>query len=250
MIAAHRVLDPNELDPTAVGLCALAVMTKAPCAGKVKTRLSPPLTPEEAAALNRCFLRDTAAAISQLRIGARGIGCYTPLGSENAYREILPSNFQLIPQRGDSFGERMIRAIEDLLKVGFNSVCLINSDSPTLPQRVFSEAVKALTMPNDMVVLGPSEDGGYYLIGLKTAHRRMFTEIEWSTERVFAQTMARAAELRLEVHLLPTWYDVDDRATLNRLCEELLGPNDSVVECVAPATREVLQRIFATHSSK
>ena len=250
MIAAHRVLNPNKFDPTAADLCALALMTKAPRAGRVKTRLTPPLTPEEAAAMNICFLRDMAAAILQVRAGARGIACYTPLGSEDAYREILPADFHLIPQRGNSFGERLILATEDLLKVGFNSVCLIDSDSPTLPPHIFFEAVKALALPNDTVVLGPSEDGGYYLIGLKKAHRRMFEEIEWSTEWVFEQTMARAAELKLAVHLLPTWYDVDDRATLNRLCNELLGPNESLVECVAPATREILHRIFATLPSR
>ena len=250
MIAAHRVLEPNEPDPSAAGLCALAVMTKAPRAGQVKTRLIPPLTPEEAAALNICFLRDTAAAISQVRAGARGIGCYTPPGSENSYSKIFPADFQLIPQRGDSFGERLILATEDLLKVGFNSVCLIDSDSPIVPPRVFADAVKVLARPNDTVVLGPSEDGGYYLIGLKKAYRRMFEEIDWSTNRVFEQTMTRAAELKLKVHLLPTWYDVDDHAALSRLRDELLGPNESLMKCVAPATREFLNRIFVTRPSK
>ena len=119
-----------------------------------------------------------------------------------------------------------------------------------MPPQIFSAAVKALAVPNDTIVLGPSEDGGYYLIGLKKAHRRMFEEIEWSTECVFEQTMARAAELRLVVHLLPTWYDVDDCATLNRLYNELFGPNESLVESVAPATREILQRILATLPSR
>ena len=250
MIAAHRVLKLDEPDPTSAGLCALTIMTKAPRAGNVKTRLVPPLTPEEAAALNICFLRDTAAAISKVRAGARGIGCYTPLGSESVYREIFPANFQLIPQRGHSFGERLILATEDLLKIGFHSVCLIDSDSPTVPPTIFAEAIKVLAAPNDKVVLGPSEDGGYYLIGLQNAHRRMFEEVEWSTERVFAQTMERAVDLGLEVHLLPAWYDVDDHATLNRLCEELLSPNESAVESAAPATCEMLRRILAKLPSR
>ena len=250
MTPAQRVLSPNEPDPTAAGLCALAVMTKAPRAGRVKTRLTPPLTPEEAAALNICFLRDTAAAISMVREGGRGIGCYTPIGAESAYCDVLPPDFQLIPQRGESFGERLISAAEDLFSVGFTSVCLINSDSPTVPSRVFSEAINALVVPNDTIVLGPSEDGGYYLIGLKRAYRRMFEEIEWSSERVFDQTMARAAELKLQVHLLPSWYDVDDRASLKRLCDELLGPNEPTAGFVAPATREFLDRIFTTLQSR
>lgn len=246
MSGAHRVLSPETPEPAVAGLCALAVMTKAPRPGKVKTRLTPPLTAQEAAALNICFLRDTAASISQVRAGARGIGCYTPEGAENAYREILPPEFLLIPQRGESFGERLIFALEDLFKVGFASVCLIDSDSPTVPARIFAEAVRALAGPDERAVLGPSDDGGYYLIGLQKAHRRIFEEIDWSTGRVLEQTLERAAELSLEVHLLPNWYDVDDRATLDRLCDELFGPNESNAGFAAPATREFLEKIFAT----
>src|SRR6266568_3797120 len=117
MKAVHRVLDPNFLDPDAEGLCALAVMTKAPRAGKVKTRLVPPLTAEEAAQLNVCFLRDTAAAIAKAcGTTARGIGVYTPIGAEAAYLNILPRKFELVPQRGDGFGERLAFAAADLFK--------------------------------------------------------------------------------------------------------------------------------------
>src|SRR5712691_7905448 len=139
MKAVHRVLDPNLLDPDARGLCALAVMTKAPRAGRVKTRLVPPLTPEEAAELNKCFLRDTAAAISNAA-GANtacGIAVYTPVGAESAYTDILPADFSLLPQRGDEFGERLYFAVEDLFKCGFESVCLIDFDSPTVLAATF-----------------------------------------------------------------------------------------------------------------
>ena len=116
MNAAHRVLDPSEAALIPKELCALAVMTKAPRAGQVKTRLTPPLTPEEAAALNKCFLRDTTAAISAAATeeSARGIAVYTPVGAESAYTEILPAEFQLVPQRGATFGERLMFAMEDL----------------------------------------------------------------------------------------------------------------------------------------
>ena len=136
MKAVHRVLDPHAGKQVPEGLCALGVMTKAPRAGRVKTRLTPPLTSEEAAALNTCFLRDTAAAIAaSVREGlARGIGIYTPVGEEEAYADILPPEFELIAQRGDAFGERLAFAVEDLFAVGFGSVCLIDSDSPTVPQ--------------------------------------------------------------------------------------------------------------------
>ncbi len=100
------------------------------------------------------------------------------------------------------------------LNVGFTSVCLIHSDSPTLPNSLLTEAVDKLAAAGDRVVLGEALDGGYYLIGVKSAHRELFTGIDWSTERVSAQTVARASGISLRVELLATWYDVDDAASL------------------------------------
>src|SRR2546430_9166131 len=117
MQPVHRVLDPAARATIDKNLCALAIMTKAPRAGEVKTRLVPPLTAEEAAKLNICFLRDTASAIAQAcdRTGrARGVGVYTPVGAESAYIDILPPDFDLLLQRGDGFGERLASAAEDL----------------------------------------------------------------------------------------------------------------------------------------
>jgi rSAM/selenodomain-associated transferase 1 len=247
MIAVHRVLDSGAGLQVPPGLCALSVMTKAPRAGAVKTRLTPPLTPEEAAALNICFLRDTTAAITQAagEGRARGIGVYTPLGAETAWADILPAHFELVPQRGDAFGERLTAATQDLLTLGFDSLCLIDSDSPTVPARAYSDAVKLLAQSGDRVVLGPSDDGGYYLIGLKKLHRRLFEEIDWSTERVAEQTIARAKEIGLAVELLPRWYDVDDRLTLRRLCAELFEPQDAPPGYAAPETRSFLAAVIA-----
>jgi rSAM/selenodomain-associated transferase 1 len=246
-----RVLDPNVLDRAARGVCALAVMTKAPQAGQVKTRLVPPLTPEEAAELNKCFLRDTAAAISiactrrtagsEGATAACGIAVYTPVGAESAYSDILPSGFSLIPQRGDKFGERLYFAVEDLFRCGFETVCLIDSDSPTVPAENLAEAVELLSTHEHRVVLGPSDDGGYYLIGARKPHRRLFEQIDWSTERVLNQTIQRAMELELEVKLLPSGYDVDDGASLRRLCNELLA--DTTSADIAPYTRELLAKL-------
>ena len=240
-----RVLNPTFSSQVRRGLCALTVMTKAPRAGQVKTRLVPLLTPDEAAELNKCFLRDTAAAISSVITNneACGIAAYTPLGAETAYTDILPADFNLLPQRGVNFGERLYFAAEDLLRCGFDSVCLIDSDSPTLPVRNFSEAVRILKMPGERIVLGPCEDGGYYLIGLKKPHRELFEQIDWSTESVFEQTRARAREIGLEVELLAHGYDVDDAASLRRLCKELL--NQSTSDSVAPITRKFLAGIAA-----
>ena len=220
----YPVLDPGTTQADRAGLCALAVMSKAPRPGKVKTRLSPPLTPHEAAALNVCFLRDTTLNIASVAEegGVVGLVCYTPVGDEEAFDGLLPASFSLILQRGDGFGERLHLAATDILACGFGAVCLIDSDSPTLPTSALRAAVEALAKPGDRVVLGGSEDGGYYLIGLKKAHAAPFERITWSTASVYAETVARVREAALDLVELPTWYDVDDAATLKTLQAELL----------------------------
>jgi rSAM/selenodomain-associated transferase 1 len=242
-----RILDPTRPDLMMHGRCALAVMTKAPRPGRVKTRLVPPLTPDEAAELNKCFLRDTVAAISSAISGndARGVAVYTPIGSESAYVDILPLDFSLLPQRGEKFGGRLYLAAMDLFRCGFDSVCLIDSDSPTVPAANFAEAVKLLTSPGDRIVLGPCDDGGYYLLGLKEPHRELFEQIDWSTERVLDQTMRRAAEIGIEVKLLPTGYDVDAAASLHRLCNELLDDKSESRIKSAPHTQKFLAHLRA-----
>jgi uncharacterized protein len=250
MKAIHRVLDPDAPPETSPACCALAIMTKAPRAGEVKTRLVPPLTKEEAAELNTCFLRDIAKAIFIAILDAgkcgrkgRGVGVYTPVNAEKIYADIFPVEFDLIPQRGKDFGERLYFAAEDLFRYGFSSLCLINSDSPTVQPRVFAQALEFLHLPGDRVVLGPADDGGYYLIGLKTPHREIFDRIDWSTDRVFDQTMKRAGEIGVEVKLLPSSYDVDDPAMLRRLCGELLVGNASRNRAIARNTRKFLSGI-------
>jgi uncharacterized protein len=205
-------------------------MAKAPRPGKVKTRLSPPLTPEQAAELNICFLRDTTENIEQgTEAGnSAGVVVYTPVGDEAAFDGILPTSFQLLGQRGDGFGERLLHANEDLFACGFNAVCLIDSDSPTMPHDALLQAVARLSLPGDRVVLGGSDDGGYYLIGAKHSHPQLFERINWSTDRVLEQTLERAREIGLHAELLPTWYDVDDGATLERLRRELLLPSSEI----------------------
>ena len=239
-----QILDPTVRGQTVSWFCALAIMTKAPQAGQVKTRLVPPLKPDEAAELNRFFLHDTTAAIANSATpkDACGIAVYTPIGSESAYTDILPDNFRLLPQRGDRFGERLYFAALDLFKCGFESVCLIDSDSPTVPPENFVQVVRLLQRPGDRVVLGPCDDGGYSLIGIKKPHKELFERIDWSTERVLAQTTQRAREIGLEVELLPGGYDVDDSASLRRLCEELLTGKQS--DSVAPRTRKFLRDII------
>src|SRR5271155_2063370 len=192
----YSILSRDDLDPDLLSvrqdLCALAIMAKAPRAGKVKTRLSPPLTPEESAALNISFLKDTAENLAAVAAKtaeghAAGLICYTPIGDEAAFDGLLPPDFALVPQRGDGFGERLLHAAQDILAFGFASVCLIDSDSPTVPRAAFEQAVRELAHPGDRLVLGPADDGGYYLIGLKHPRPEPFADIAWSTSAVFSQ---------------------------------------------------------------
>jgi hypothetical protein len=221
-------------------------MAKAPLAGEVKTRLVPPLTPVEAAALNICFLRDMATNIAAVAAERRaeGLVVYTPVGAEAAFDGILPERFKLLAQRGESLGDRLCNATDDLLKDGHGSVCLINSDSPTLPRSLLDRAIESLAHDRDRVVLGAADDGGYYLIGLKRAHRNLFDRIAWSTADVLAHTVERAAEIGLEVEMLPRWYDVDDAETLNRLCEELFATHQQDGAYSAPHTRAFLAALI------
>ena len=244
----YKTLQPGEAANVGEGCCALAVMAKAPRPGKVKTRLCPPLTPEQASALNICFLRDTAENIHQVTEAGNSAGLvvYTPVGDEAAFDGILPIGFQLLGQRGNGFGERLLHACEDLFACGFSAVCLIDSDSPTMPHDALLQAVARLRRPGDRLVLGGSDDGGYYLIGVKRLHQRLFEQIDWSTERVFDQTLERAREISLQAELLPTWYDVDDGATLERLRRELLpSPGERFAGYDARHTRTYLESLQA-----
>ncbi|HYO64027.1 MAG TPA: TIGR04282 family arsenosugar biosynthesis glycosyltransferase [Pyrinomonadaceae bacterium] len=249
----------------AAGTCALCVVAKAPAAGRVKTRLVPPLTPEEAAALGLCFLRDACANVAGVAADAdaAGVAVYTPAEALSFFEEILPRGFYTLPQRGDSLTERLTRATRELFAAGFSSVCLINSDSPTLPPAFIRAAARALARPGDRLVLGPADDGGYYLAGLKRAHPRIFADIEWSTPHVFAQTVEHARSLGLEVETLPRWYDVDDAASLARLARELFAAQDDGATAAekgdgappprrfdAPHTRDWLEKFLQTERGR
>jgi uncharacterized protein len=206
-------------------VCALAIMAKASIAGTVKTRLVPPLTYEEAAELNTCCLIDVATNIMAAATSEpiRGFAAYAPLGAEAFFADVLPDGFELLPPKEPTIGPSLRHAARDLLAAGYGSVCLVNADSPTLPTAILTEAVRRLRQPGDRLVLGPAADGGYYLIGLKNFHERLFEEIDWSTDRVYQQTLTRAREINLPVAALPEWYDVDDDQTLAVLASELLG---------------------------
>jgi rSAM/selenodomain-associated transferase 1 len=229
--------------------CAFAVMAKAPVVGQVKTRLAPPLSAAEAAELSGCFIRDIADNViaASRAVPIHGHVAYAPPGSEPVFRALLPAAIGLLPPRRSGLGHSLADAARDLLAAGYGSVCLVNSDSPNLPTAFLIEAVMTLRAPGDRVVLGPAADGGYYCIGLKQPHPRLFEEISWSTAQVFTQTCDRAREIGLAVAVLPRWYDVDDAALLRRLADALLGADlhdDAAPPYPAPHTAAFLRRLL------
>lgn len=204
--------------------CGIAIMAKASKAGRTKTRLTPAVSAEDAARFNTAFLADGADNMLAAATGA-SIAAYMAFGppGEASFFTFLPPAVSLIEAWMPDFGDTLLAATSGLFAKGHMAVCLLNADSPTLPISTLVEAATLLAQPGDRLVLGPSTDGGYYLIGMKRLHRRLFEDIAWSTEAVTRQTLDRAAEIGLPVSLLHPWYDVDDAAGLKTLEDDLLG---------------------------
>jgi uncharacterized protein len=228
------------------GSCAIGVMAKAPQAGRSKTRLCPPLHPGQAAALGAAFLRDTTENIAAAGRLARitGYVAYAPQGSEALFDGHLADGTALLladgsppmPERVQGFGRCLLHAIQDMLAQGHEAACVLSADSPTVPTRFLVRAAEILLAPGDRAVLGPADDGGYYLLGLKAAHAEMFADIAWSTGGVADATRDRAGSLGLPLVELESWYDVDDAASLGTLLTETGG-------YAAPVTRMAIDHL-------
>jgi rSAM/selenodomain-associated transferase 1 len=217
---------------------ALVIMAKLPAVDQTKSRLSPALAPAEAAALYEALLQDTI----ELAAGLEGVQlaiAITPPDAIDYFRRISPPEAVLLPVVGADIGDCLNQALGWLLADGYAKALALNSDGPTLPATYLRRALAELENREIDVVLGPSEDGGYYLIGLKQPHPDLFRGIAWSTDQVTAQTLAEAEAVGLEVAQLPSWYDVDTAADLDRLRAELrILPDDAV-----PNTRRLLDEI-------
>jgi rSAM/selenodomain-associated transferase 1 len=236
--------------------CAIAVMAKAPLAGRCKTRLVPPLSPEEAAMLSAAFLRDVTENIAAAArtMPVHGYIAYAPIGSEAMFDGHVALGTALVladgsvdmPRDVEGFGRCLLHAVQSLFMNGYGAVCVVNSDSPTLPTRFLTLAAKLLDAQGDRAVLGPADDGGYYLLGVKAPHVHLFEDISWSTPNVAEQTITRAREIGLDLMMLPAWYDVDDVASLYRLIGDLdadtLGQK-SRIAFAAPATAACVESL-------
>jgi rSAM/selenodomain-associated transferase 1 len=194
---------------------AVAIMAKEPRAGEAKTRLCPPLSLADAAELYRRFLLDKIEQVRSLRT-ARPAIAYTPAGARAFFEEVAP-DFVLVPQRGADLGDRLANSLGELLDRGHRGALAIDSDTPTLPLGFLQQALDLVMRPEIDVVLGPTEDGGYYLIGLRTVHRELFEAMAWSTSQVLGETIRRAEARGLQVACLPSWYDIDTPEDLARL---------------------------------
>jgi len=197
---------------------ALLIFVKYPEPGKVKTRLAATIGAELAAQLYQEFVLQTFGLALQTRVGARFV-TFAPAEKEHELKKLFPGPWQWFAQENSpDLGVRIQRAIQHVQQHGYSHVITIGTDSPSLPADYLDQAAAALLHYD--LVLGPATDGGYYLIGLKSAPPELFTGIDWSTERVLNQTLQRAQQLQLSTQQLPVWYDVDDLATLRRFCDE------------------------------
>ena len=182
----------------------LILFAKNPIPGAVKTRLQSRYTPYQAAEVYRAFILDSLENAKGLPVDRR-ILAYTPPDAESDIRSLAGPNWDVLPQTGHDLGARMCDAVLKSFARDATRVVIAGTDHPSLPPSYVSEALDLLR-END-VVLGPSTDGGYYLIGLSAPHEFVFQEISWGTSDVFSQTLERAKECSLG--LIPVWYDVD-----------------------------------------
>jgi len=191
-------------------------MAKAPIAGEVKTRLVPLLTHEQAANLYRALLLDQLEHLSRLTIAELYL-VYAPGGAAPLMKQLAPPNFHCLAQRSGDLGERMDAAFIDLWQLGHRSVVVIGSDLPALPLDYLATAFDLLATSTKLVVLGPSRDGGYYLVGMNQPTPEIFQDMTWSHDQVLAQTTDKLGKLGIQPALLPEWFDIDSVEDLKQL---------------------------------
>lgn len=190
----------------------LGIFVKTPVPGAVKTRLVPPLSPEDACALYRGFLADLFRRIHRLK-GIR----FTVFHAGDdlpALKPLVPDGWELVPQEGDDLGARLTSASAHLLKGGGRAI-IIGSDSPDLPIQYIRRAFQRLKHKD--AALGPATDGGYYLVGLRAPAPGVFAGVSWGGETVLRETVDNIRNSGLSLHVLPVWYDVDTESSLRQL---------------------------------
>jgi uncharacterized protein len=230
----YLIVNTRRVDGPASGGNALLLIARHPTPGAAKTRLCPPLSGERASALYEAFLLDSLEACRRVP-GIARLLLYSPRRASRYFRALAP-DFVLMPQRGAGLGQRLDNALSLCFYRGFQKAAVLASDSPTLPPERLEQAFTLLDSAD--VVLGPSEDGGYYLIAASRPVPRLLREVEMSTPSVLQDTLSIAAQEQLRVALLSPWYDVDTAEDLARLERDLAnGLGDA-----APHTLACLRR--------
>jgi rSAM/selenodomain-associated transferase 1 len=210
---------------------------KSPIPGDVKTRLIPHLSGSEAADLYKCFVSDIIKSLSQLNLSVRTQVAYQPHAKATDLSWLGMKNTpEIFRQEGRSLGERLIHAFGVAFGRGAQQVVIIGSDSPTLPVPYVEKAFVELSEAD--VVLGPSFDGGYYLIGLSRPCLKLFEDVSWSTDQVFERTAQNAVNQRYSLRILPKHYDIDTIDDLKTLHSELSKNGTH-----APMTKKYLENL-------
>jgi rSAM/selenodomain-associated transferase 1 len=221
---------------------ALILFVKAPKIGTVKTRLQPELTTEQALLLYQAMVEDIVARFGQ--VGFCDLKIYfTPANSLETLQNWLGSQFDYFPQVGNDLGNRMYHALAEMLHQKYQKVVLAGSDLPTLDAETIMRAFTLLNRAE--VVVGPSADGGYYLIGMKQPHPALFQGIAWSTDKVLQQTLEKARTTALDTVQLQLQSDIDTYADVVNLWNLL--KNQSQADAVFDSkTWQVLKAFFNT----
>lgn len=217
----------------------LILFARRPRPGRVKTRLTPPLSPGQALELYRAFLEDQLRFIAGFVPSYAVELCLDRRASDSLSPPPLPPGVESAAQGAGSLGERMLRAFRRSHLQGNAATVIIGADTPTLPESIVGDAFRALREGADAAI-APAEDGGYVLIGLGAPREELFEAIPWGGPDVLAATRKRAARQDIALELLTGWYDVDDGADLSRLRSDL-GQKGARER--APATARLLHRL-------
>ena len=197
---------------------AIIIFAKAPVPAEVKTRMCPPLTPDEAASLHGSLVMDTVERTRSLRGFDRFLACLP--GKDHPFFQTLAARHRLHlhDQAGANLGQRMNHALTTVLNRGYSSAVLVGTDVPDLSAQTYTHAQKALQSHD--VVFGPTKDGGYYLVGIKKPAPELFATIPWSTDHVLTQSRTQAQRLGLTVALLDMKRDIDTMDDLHACVRE------------------------------
>ncbi len=243
---SHFRHDLNEISRGKAGAVAqsgkpaVVVMARAPVSGRVKTRLCPPLDPDQAAEFYECLLWDVLREL--MRSACWDLWVAYAENSRDYFSQWATHDMGLMPQRGSSLGERMHAVFVDLCRAGYRQVILVGSDIPALTVASIRRVCDVLELDQGDLALGPANDGGYYLIGLTSPEEKLFRGISWSTASVLSETLAVARQLELRVHMLDATYDVDIAGDMEHLRRDLM--NSRSLRTSRPRTYAWMRRYF------